>query len=148
MQTTTVQTLANDALECFETSTRPDGSEFVRVKDGSPDWLHDLCLAAHENGQVLPDDKRYSMIENALSVISNADEDINDAIYSEEAPSYTSELTTWLDSAPFRVSFLTDALTEYGDIKDGFQLLALAWTLEFQEVANSVLAFLESRLED
>lgn len=145
METKTVQTLAAECATYLQTKTREDGTTFVTSTQDAPDWFIELVRTAHDD--MLPDDHRYQMIEDAILAMADSDEP-GDTLYEVEAPVYTSDLTAWLNSANSRVYYLTEALTEYGDIKDGFQLLSLAWLAEFREVAQSVLSSLEAKLQE
>jgi hypothetical protein len=136
----TVNELAKEALGWFITDTRDNGEEFVKTKEGRPDWLRNLIFTAH--GGMMPDDYRYKFIENSLQYIADQDEDADDLDCPEiEADSYTSELTKWLHSRNDRVCYLTEALEEY-EIKDGFQALQEAQLREREEVYHSVLSSL------
>ena len=136
----TVNELAKEALGWFTTDARDNGEEFVKTKEGRPDWLENLIFTAHDD--MMPDDYRYRFIEDALQYISDQDEDADDLDCPEiEADSYTSELTKWLHSRNDRVYYLTEALEEY-EINDGFQALYLAQLCERGEVYDSVLSSL------
>jgi hypothetical protein len=135
----TVNELAREALEWFETGTRNNGEEFVKTKEGRPDWLENLIFTAH--GNMMPDDYRYKFIEDALQYISDQDEDADLDRPEIEADTYTSDLTKWLNSRNDRVYYLSEALEEYGT-NDGFQALYLAQLCERGEVYDSVLSSL------
>lgn len=77
MGTTTdsVRRLAEEAYKCFETAQRDGTTEedrYVRIKDGSPEWVTDLAREAH--GAMFPDDWRYACIVSALECISESDD--------------------------------------------------------------------------
>jgi hypothetical protein len=55
------------ALRWFETARRPDGSEFVRLREGAPPELRDLVYQAHGRGQMMPDDWRYCFVRHRPS---------------------------------------------------------------------------------
>jgi hypothetical protein len=135
----TVNELAKEALGWFITDTRDNGEEFVKTKEGRPDWLENLIFMAH--GNMMPDDYRYKFIEDALIMIADQDEDIDLDCPEIEADTYTSELTKWLHSRNDRVHYLTEALEEY-EIKDGFWALQEAQLREREEVYYSVLSSL------
>jgi len=148
MKTKTVQSLASEAIKFFATKTRADGTEYVSTTDDRPDWVQEMCVNAHDRGKMLPDDQRYNMIKLALLTIADAD-DVQDTIYSVEAPTYTSELTEWLDSANSRVYYLTKVLQDNdGYMFDGYYLLEQAWLAEFRDVAESIISSLESQAEN
>ena len=135
----TVNELAKEALGWFITDTRDNGEEFVKTKEGRPDWLKNLIFTAH--GGMLPDDYRYKFIENSLQYIADQDEDADLDRPEIEADIYTSDLTKWLHSRNDRVCYLTEALETFG-IKDGFAALQLAQLREREEVYHSVLSSL------
>jgi len=141
----TVSELAKEALEWFETGTRDSGEEFVKTKDGRPEWLTNLIFTAH--GGMVPDDHRYKFIKDALQYISDQDEDADLDCPEIKADIYTSDLTKWLHSRNDRVYYLTEALEEY-EIKDGFQALYLAQLCERGEVYDSVLNSLRELCEN
>jgi hypothetical protein len=141
----TVNELAKEALEWFTTDVRDNGEEFVKTKDGRPDWLENLIFTAHDD--MLPDDYRYKFIEKSLQYISDQDEDADLDCPEIEADSYTSDLTKWLHSRNDRVCYLTEALETFG-IKDGFAALQLAQLREREEVFYSVLNSLRELCEE
>jgi hypothetical protein len=53
--------------QAFETRKRDNGDKYVALKDGSPEWMTDVCHKAH--GDMLPDDWRYSFISEAVDYI-------------------------------------------------------------------------------
>jgi hypothetical protein len=141
----TVNELAREALRWFITDTRDNGEEFVKTKEGRPDWLENLIFTAHDD--MLPDDYRYKFIEDALIMIADQDEDADLDCPEIEADSYTSDLTKWLHSRNDRVCYLTEALETFG-IKDGFAALQLAQLREREEVFYSVLNSLRELCEE
>jgi hypothetical protein len=136
--------LAEKAYEKFEQGTRQDGSKFWKTKDtDKPEWLKNMIFEVH--GDKLPDDTTYEYIVDALEAISDCDdpEQIEERLFEIEADVYTSDLTEWLNKRNDHVYYLTEVLEEYGDIRDGFQLLALAQTKQRQEIAFDVLSKLQ-----
>jgi hypothetical protein len=102
----TVNELARETLEWFETGTRDNGEEFVKTKEGRPEWLTNLNFTAH--GGMMPDDHRYKFIEDALIIIANSDQETELDCPEIEADTYTSDLTKWLHSRNDRVYYLTN----------------------------------------
>ena len=101
-------------------------------KDHENETITDLCRSAHENGEILPDDFRYSKIVDTLDMIINrepeTEEEAHDYILEMEADIYTSDLTAWLNSSNNRVYYLTEALEQF-ECKDGFNALAMAQSI-------------------
>src|SRR5260370_17043414 len=100
---------ADEAYRYFEKATRTsNGAEFWRVKDGAPEWVQELCFAAHDAGDIFPDDWRYHFIVEALAAPSEEGED------DTEADIWTSDLCAWLASNLNRGSYVDDAVSEDG----------------------------------
>ena len=147
----TRQETATEALKYFETKTRDDGSQYVSYDyETTPQWIKDMVYSAHEDGEYLPDDYRYSWIQEALSDFADANEDSDeDNIYEfvdSAVDCYTSGLTAWLNSDNRRVYYLTQAIEEQ-DCKDGFQLLSMAQFEEIKEVYYAVYHSLDEQSE-
>ncbi len=140
-ETKTVQQLASELADAFETRTRNDGQKFVVLKDGSTKWMTDVCHKAH--GDTLPDDTIYGFCERAAYVIADAEEP-EEAIDEMEPDPYTHNLTAWLHARADHVYFLTEALEEGTGITDGFQLLMRAQQIQIHEIARTLLAALEA----
>lgn len=141
--------LAEKAYKEFEQGTHPDGATYWKTKDTKgPKWLKDMVYKIHEGK--LPDDTTYEYIVGALGAISDCGEteDIEAHLYEIESDVYTSDLTKWLNKRNEHVYYLTEALTKYGDIKDGFQLLALAQLTQRHEIAFDVLSTLQEIADD
>lgn len=146
--TTTLQTLAKEARSHFSTDKRDNGNVFWKT-DGKEEWVRDLCLAAHEDGGMLPDDIRYEMIVEALNALEEYD-DADDARDSIEADIYTHELTSWLASNNSRQYYCDEAANEFGLGADADTTTRLSWgqLSEKWEVFESVRQSLEDRLEE
>lgn len=140
----TIQDLAKEAYGHFTQKPCPDGRTIWvnDVKEG--DWVNDLTRAAHDNGNVFPDDFRYEAIVRALSALADCD-DPDDAEVDPDV--YTSNLTAWLASSIDRVEYLSEALREL-DPPSAFALLAYAQSLELREVLDSVRSSLEAQLTE
>jgi hypothetical protein len=136
--TSTIQSLATEMSQAFEEATRQNGETFRKLKDGSPAWMATVCRQAHDKAQLLPDDWRYAFIEEAVDALASYD-DADEARSSLEPDVYTSNLTAWLHSRNSRVYYLGEALTEYGNFRDGFQMLAAAQMCEKEELFQQVL---------
>jgi hypothetical protein len=144
----TVQSLAKEALECFETAKRqPSGEEFYRIKDGSPDWVQELCQDAH--GSMLPDDWRYQFIQESLCVLADTD-DVNHDDTRLEADIFNYQLTAWLGSHGDRPGYVDEACDDYGAEADHGIMYRIARGQEYEknEVLGLVRTFLEERAEE
>lgn len=156
--TVSIQGRAKEAAGWFETATRAhpsgfdvpseSGESFVRVKDGAPEWVTELARKAH--GDMLPDDYRYKVIRSALDALAYADEaaDLDDleSEFADDVDLYTSDLTAWLGSHAYRVSYCDDARDEYGQPQKGegiMAAIALGQYMERREVFRLVRQALE-----
>ena len=106
-----------------------------------------VCRLAHDDGTLLPDDWRYVFIEESVDALAEH-EDMDIARDRLEPDVYTSGLTGWLHSRNSRVYFISEALTELGSFRDGFQLLAAAQMIEKEEVFQQVVSALGEVLAD
>lgn len=145
-------TLAKQIQGQFETRKRHTREPFVALKDGSPDWMKDLCYQAHggDDNWMMPDDWRYRFIAEAVDAIVDAGADATDSEYSDvvgniEADIYTCDLLLWLSSKNSRYSYVDDARSEYGTQDSIIKEIAIGQILEKQEVLFSVLNFLREQ---
>lgn len=136
----TIQEFAREAADYFTTGCREDGTEYNKINDYAPDWVFELVRTAHDD--MLADDNKYRFVEYALELIADNTDDDLDCPYIEP-DSYTSDLTSWLNSDVRRVYYIDEVLSEYA-IQDGFSLLAHAQVREKEEVYFLVLEFLRS----
>lgn len=109
----------------FVEDTRGDGSKFVRLVDGHPEWMRDAVREAH--GGSAPNDRHYEAardvanylaecnIERSGDDFSDFDSDICDAC-SSAAESltdvYTSHLIAWLHETPGAIDACDEAAEE------------------------------------
>lgn len=146
----TIKGLAEEMSQALEWKERNNGSKFVSLKNGSPEWMHDVCWRAHNNGETLPDDTIYEFIDKAVNALSecsgNSLPDLQEAIDQIEPDIYTSDLTSWLGARVDHVFYLTEAL-ENSESRDGFQVLLDAQSIQINEVSSAVLAALQEVIE-
>lgn len=139
----TMQELAQIAYDSLETKTRDNGDTFITRKDDAPAWLEDVCYAAHDG--MFPDDYKYEFIKAAVDAIMD-DEDPDEALDSD-VDVYTGRLTAWLASSTSRMSYVDDAVDEYG-WSSLDQALKLGQLTERREVYDAVYAALEGLASD
>ena len=140
-----IHQLAAEAYACFETAERPNGQTFTRTKDGTPEWVGELVRAAHGD-DFLPDDWRYETIRSALAFIADDATDPEDDAHTfadTQVDVYTSNLLAWLSSNLRRLSYVDDAVSEYGGepggIADQIMLGQYAEAREVYELTVSAL---------
>ena len=161
----TIQELATAAAANFETGHRdpqPDsGSVFRRFKmvDGYPaiQWCQELSKAAHDDGNIWPDDHRFAMIEGALDAIADAGEEFNPDEPTEVADNFARghvdgqshfHILDWLASDTRRLVFCDDGADEMGRDGDLIHAITWGWRCEAMEVFHQVLRFLENQADD
>jgi hypothetical protein len=143
-----IQGSAQDALGHLHERTRADGSTFYSFDDSARDTYQDLAQAAHDGGDILPDDYRYLFMRDALEAIAEAGEgeDLDDAIRDaadRDTDIYTHDLTSWLDSRNDRTEYVDEAMGEDG-ATSVFQALQLGQYHEREEVYSAVLCYLRA----
>ena len=148
--TATIHGLAGEAFALLKRGDREaDGIGRVLVTDSPPEWMRDLCWAAHQDGSdggMMPDDWRYEFIGDALNHIEeHGDEqdadDLRDSYreWCDEAYPYTNQRTAWLASHGQRGGYADEAVGEWGGEYDTTTRIALGMQMEALEVFESVL---------
>jgi len=149
---TTVQTLAGELYAALVTGTRPDGDRFINLTDGSPEWMVDLCRAAHDTpyGLMLPDDYRYDVIREAAEYITDDDDEDGHDFADGGVDVYTVDLLAWVGSHGFRRHYVKDACNEYGVDPDRGEdgRWSVGQYAERVEVYGAVLAALNEQVEN
>lgn len=142
----TLEGQASEANRWFTRDKRNDGKEFVKVKDGAPEWVTSLCRAAHNNANIWPNDWRYEFIEDALTALENGDEDCPDL---DDKYPYTASRLQWLSSHLDRPGRCDEANEEYGgEVKGITDLIGLGMQHEMREVFDCVKAWLKKHIEE
>jgi hypothetical protein len=145
---TTIQDRAREASEWFETATRESGDEFLRLRDGRPEWVQDLVFAAHGAGEFMPDDYRYRYTFEALEAIAESDdpEDGAHEFADEAVDVYTGARLGWLASNLRRPSYCDTARDEFGEQlghSDIVGIIGMGQYVEALEVYGEVLRALD-----
>ena len=130
----TVRELAQEAHDQLETASRPDGTGFVRARDGAPDWVRELAQEAHDG--MIPDDYRYQAIRDALAFIADNDDDDGQFEFADShTDEYTSDLVRWLGSHVDRPGYCDEAADLYG-IADDRGIVDRIKLGQYQELAE------------
>lgn len=136
-----IATLAAELNAKLTRAKRDNGDEFVKLKDDAPEWMTDACHAAHGKGQMLPDDWRYSFVEDAASALENEDDGAPDL---DNVYPYTHDRLAWFASRNDRHGFCDEAAEERGEKPDTIiEWVALGMQAELQEVYDQLRAHLE-----
>jgi len=140
-----IRILAGEALAYFEHRERHDGTKYWAVEDGAPEWVRELAFAAHDDGEMLPEDFRYLFIVEALEAIAENPDEPESLL---EPVAYTSQLISWLEAYPsYRINLVDKAVSEFG-WNGLFEALQAGYLLEKEEVLALVREFLETKIEE
>jgi len=143
----TIRELASQMDDAFTVCKRDSGEQYFTLKDDAPEWMKDVCRAAHDDGDIMPDDFRYEFIAEAVEIIATRN-DFDDAVYEMEPDVYNNELLKWVGSSLSRASYVDDAAEEYGPAASLFEGLARGQLAEKHEVFHQVLEALRELEED
>jgi hypothetical protein len=156
--TDNLASLAREALTFFQRGEREaDGIGAILVTENPPDWVRDLCMAAHEHGAadgpMMPNDWRYEFIGEALDVIEDNpddDDELHERFDAAFDTSYemTHQRTAWLSSSNYRPGYVDEAKEEYGG--NGADMMTSLWLgmrCEAAEVFQSVVSSLREQAE-
>lgn len=128
--------------EAFERRQRDNGETFVCLADNKKDWMQNAVFAAHDAGNIGPNDSTYEMIEKIIDHLANAEpkdaDEAYDALREIESDIYTHDLLNWLSSSVYNVEYLETAVVEYGAV-EGFNILSLAQYAALQEIGTAVI---------
>lgn len=146
---TNLRQVAEHAKTLFKHHEKTEGRNefysFTREAIHSPDPIYE-ALSDKMRDMPMDEDSRYEFTVSAIDNILDGDleyvEDYDIEVIQEWADSdtdvYTSDLTEWLNRSAENVSYLTEALEEYGE-KDGFKALQLAQMNAREEVYHEIV---------
>lgn len=157
-----------DALEVAERAGLDQDDprrHYYRLRDGSPAWMQDAIHEAHDHGEMLPDDQRYTMIMCAVRALASedvTDEDEARDYVTDDLPIYTGSLIDWLNTyAGRRLGYCDEAVDEFGpdapevftararDVGSfTFAVLQAGYALEQEEVFAQVFDALQAHIAD
>lgn len=157
--TTNVQKIAEALYDAFETDTRDDGTEFVKLKDGSPEWMSEAARAAHDAVDEMPDDAVYECIKSAASYIHDNDHDSDSAheFADGEVSVYNAARVAWLAEKPLiRGPLCDEAAEETGWRFDGdrvsssgiFGLIACGWYEWARRIYDAIAEACEAQADE
>ena len=131
-----IRKLAAEAYGCLERACRSDGSTYVCRKNGSPEWVTDLCRKAH--GDNFPDDWIYEQIWNCLEAIVDNDCEYEARDAAESAVDvYYTDLLDW---AKGRVWYVDDAIRD--GAKDLSSAIMMGQQMMIGEIFYAIVFFL------
>lgn len=156
MTTATIEELARALSDSLVQCTRDNGnhdpglSRYTALKDEAPDWMRDVCHAAH--GDMLPDDWRYEFIDDAALALADAEGDLDsarDLLNASDSYCYTVQQTGWLHSRNGRFGYVDDAIRgSYCDGSDVMQAIQAGMLIEQEETLQLLYDALEELAGD
>ena len=133
----------------FETKQRDNGDSFVVFTDNASEDLKASVFDAH--GDRLPDDWHFATYRSILSSMSDYDiksiddfEDNRAEIVDSLVDVYTSNLTSWLNQSVYNLSYLDEAINEFGNLETAFDLLQKGQYLAIDEIYGHIVELLEA----
>jgi hypothetical protein len=146
----TLQEIAQTFADAFEQRERDNGDKFYTLREGSPEWMTDTCMVAHNDGAMLPDDWRYRMIAHVARELADREPENWD----DESPEaidglvsiYNHELLDWLASHGSRVDY-ADSAAEEGLVSASAGILQRARAGQYQEYCEVWAAIVEALRE-
>jgi hypothetical protein len=156
MSKLTLSAIVSSFANAFTTDKRQDGTEFIKLAEGSPEWMVDAVRSAHAD--MLPEDVKYKMIsECADRLVGHIDDDAEDfdSVESGEIADslvdiYNMARLEWLASSLYRADYCDDAQNEglVSDDSDMFQRIGMGQYMEYSEILHSLMSSLQSVYED
>lgn len=152
---TLIETLDQFAAQ-FQRKTRDNGEEFICLRDGAPNWIVNAMFAAHDHGDMMPNDWSYRIAADVVcqlcSDVGNGSDIADAADYAVDAavPCYNAERTDWLASHLHRGFYVDEAVSEYGWPKDGgiYQAIAYGIAFEARQIADAIIAACMEQAEE
>lgn len=130
----------------FERRMRDNGRPFDALKDGSPTWMDDVIMAAHQSGEMLPNDWSYETARNLIERIAESDDLDDDKWEAVEScvDVYNGDLCTWLGSHAYRAAFCDEAAEMFGPAPSILEAIQAGQRLEAGQIWDALVDALES----
>ena len=142
---TNAQTAAQALYNALIIDKRADGSEFIRLADGSPEWMKTAVRDAHCG--MLPDDTRYRMIRECAGALADL-EDWEDTHETADGlvDIYNKDRLTWLASHRDRADYCDEAQSEglVSDDASMFDRIGAGQYMEYSEILGSLVGSLQN----
>ena len=155
--TDTIQTLANQLHDSLIARERDNGDKFLAIAKDSAEWMQPVIMAAHDAGEMLPNDERYQFISDALSSIAESDDtatldDLRDSIHQwadSDTDVYNYDLFSWLSSNLQRQYYVDEFVETFGHSEQGISGDIMGGQfMERCEVYNQLIDALESLIDE
>tara|TARA_R110002020_G_C16033756_1_gene753117 strand:+ start:196 stop:615 length:420 start_codon:yes stop_codon:yes gene_type:complete len=130
----------------FTTKTRTDGTRFVALTDGAPEWTRETVYNCHDITGELPNDWTFRTISNVFDLIS--DEPQIDAYeIAETLTEYTChDLHTW--ATPTRWALIDEACEELAEPgADMWRRIQIGQWSHICQIAETIIQAIEDNTE-
>jgi hypothetical protein len=141
--TNTLLRKAKTARSFLKEYSSKDNRKVVLVLEDAPSWMTDLCRDAH--GDMMPDDHKYRFIKESLDAIieSITGGDEGELFTQVEPDIYAHDLLTWVSSNIMRVTYVDNAVENYGHGESVIDDIGMGQLVEKNEVLDLVTRTLE-----
>jgi hypothetical protein len=141
--TNTLLRKAKTARSFLKEYSAKDNRKVVLVLEDAPSWTTDLCRDAH--GDMMPDDHKYRFIKESLDAIieSITGGDEGELFTQVEPDIYAHDLLTWVSSNIMRVTYVDNAVENYGHGESVIDDIGMGQLVEKNEVLDLVTRTLE-----
>lgn len=151
-----IKDIAEKYRKLFIQDKRENGEYFYAIKTElyNTTEYSEISDVIQQLKEDLDEDSVYKYVVNCLNWIIDTDPEDCDELYDilpEEVENridvYIDGLTNWLNKSVKNVDYLTKALEEGFDIKDGSELLSMAQYLAIEDVYRAVINFICKKAE-
>lgn len=150
MTTTKQAELATAFAAAFTTDTRNDGATFYKLADGSPKWMSDAVMTAHDD--IMPNDWVYEQCSRVADRMADTDPEKWEDYCGEWADSmvdiYNADRTAWLASHLAFAAVVDDAVEELGHSDQGiFGDIGIGQYVFIQQIAGYLIQAVNNKAE-
>jgi hypothetical protein len=140
--------LAGELAETIETRERQDGTTYYTTLD--PRTL-EAVKAAHDYTGMLWDSWRWKLCRRVLASLA----DWRDGFYHDDVLQlvdnavdvYNADLLDWIGSDTARPQYVAEAISEYGDPRDGMHGIQMGMYAELMDITNALVEWLREHTE-
>lgn len=133
--------------DSFESKTRKGDETYTVLKYNRAEELHESVFQAH--GDRMPSDWIFATYADLMQRLTeyeiNSLDDVEEyrhEIVDGYVDVYTSDITQWLADDIRNVNYITDALESGVEMREGFQLLAMAQYMAIDDIYGEIIHLL------
>lgn len=152
----TLKQLCQEFSQSLIVDVRNDGKQFTKLVDGHPQWMLHAVHVAH--GDMMPEDKKYSMIGECLEKLAeqldDAAEDFDNVDSGEIADSlidiYNYDRILWLASHLERAYYCDDAQSDgmVDSETSMFDRLGMGQYMEYREILDILKCEIQEQYDE